>query len=60
MCDLISNSYAWFAVLGAGVCLIAVVDVLYNVLNGIRIHFLSSKVDLKQKFGDWAGEFCEF
>lgn len=48
-----SNSNLFFYV-GAAVFVIILIDGLFNLLNGIRIHFLASPVDLKQKFGDWA------
>ncbi|KAI5700185.1 hypothetical protein M8J76_003009 [Diaphorina citri] len=40
--------------LGAGVLIFLVLDALYNFVNGVRIHFLNTGVDLKEKYGDWA------
>jgi hypothetical protein len=42
--------------LGAGVLIFLVLDALYNFVNGVRIHFLNTGVDLKEKYGDWAGK----
>uniref|UniRef100_A0A8D9B7R5 Hydroxysteroid dehydrogenase-like protein 1 n=1 Tax=Cacopsylla melanoneura TaxID=428564 RepID=A0A8D9B7R5_9HEMI len=43
-----------FFYLGAIVVFVVLLDLVYNLINGIRVHLLSSRVDLKARYGHWA------
>ncbi|KAL1463008.1 hypothetical protein WDU94_014801 [Cyamophila willieti] len=47
-------SYPAFSYFGAIVFFFILLDLVYNLLNAIRVHLVSCRVDLKARYGNWA------